>query len=392
MIKSRPPRVLYDKTKKRYYIRSGKKKHFFPVGITKQQAVQMAVSKMRTNAKPRFKTHNLGVSSMPLAKLSNSSAKYQDTPLVVSYNNAQERVKQDVARIIQLKDEINRREREKEEAVKNTRVQEEEKKNKEISGIKQELKRELRKIMPPSLPNSPSNSPRLKIEFKENDEKQADESLSPRGSFSWIGDIMKNYLPGALPRDMQGVDIEEIPNQSGSGENAMKQQIKRDGLYSDQIANMMKDYVKQGFIGVISADEIPALIKPSLHHTRFGFVLNTDPSSKPGEHWTAVFIDTAEDKSVEYYDSYADPPPENFAVDIKKLIDAHDLPYYLKFKVNKIKEQSKSSTLCGFHAMRFLIDRFKGKPFKDCSGYSDIKKAEEIAGGMAKKFAKFGYI
>lgn len=120
--------------------------------------------------------------------------------------------------------------------------------------------------------------------------------------------------------------------------------------------------------------------------------MNTDPSYKQGEHWVAIYVDTTEDKSLEYYDSFAEDPPDNFMNDIKQLIDAHKIPYYLKFKINRIKEQAENSMLCGFHAMKFLIDRFNGKPFKDCSGYSDVRKSEMKAGNMAKKYERFGYI
>ena len=65
--------------------------------------------------------------------------------------------------------------------------------------------------------------------------------------------------------------------------------------------------------------------------------------------------------------------------DLKTLIDKINPDTYLKFKVNKIKQQSPSSNNCGFHAMGFLLDRFAGKEFKDCSGYSNIKESEEKA-------------
>lgn len=171
-----------------------------------------------------------------------------------------------------------------------------------------------------------------------------------------------------------------------------KEQLKRDGLYSDQIAEMMKPYKKSGFLGVIASDEIQHLIEPSMQFDRFGWVMNTDPSDKPGEHWVAVFVDLRNEREIDYYDSFAEDPPANFSTQIKELIDSHDPPYYLKYKINRIKQQAENSTLCGFHAMRFLIDRFHGKPFKECTGYSEVKKSEKQAGQMANKYNKFGYI
>ncbi len=42
--------------------------------------------------------------------------------------------------------------------------------------------------------------------------------------------------------------------------------------------------------------------------------------------------------------------------------------------------------------MKFLIDRFNGKPFKDCTGFSDIVNSEKKAKKFRKKLEKFGFI
>ena len=42
----------------------------------------------------------------------------------------------------------------------------------------------------------------------------------------------------------------------------------------------------------------------------------------------------------------------------------------LRFKVNKIADQSKDSANCGFFATKFLIDRFNGHSFARASGYN----------------------
>ena len=155
---------------------------------------------------------------------------------------------------------------------------------------------------------------------------------------------------------------------------------------------MMSDYVKDGYLGCISCDEIDQLIKPSLNYDKFGFVMNKDPSNKPGSHWVACYIDTIDDLSLEYYDPFGENPDERFFSDIKNIIDAHKPDVYLKFKINRIKDQRENSSLCGFHSMRFLMSRFDGKEFRECSGYSDVLKAEKKAKGMLSKADKFGYI
>ena len=47
-----------------------------------------------------------------------------------------------------------------------------------------------------------------------------------------------------------------------------------------------------------------------------GFIMNLDPSDKPGSHWVAVYING---DSIEYFDPLAGPPSEDFVNRIKNL-------------------------------------------------------------------------
>ena len=69
---------------------------------------------------------------------------------------------------------------------------------------------------------------------------------------------------------------------------------------------------------------------------------------------------------------------ENFVKDIKPFIDKINPSVYLKFKINRIKHQSVSSENCGYFAMKFLMDRFNGKPWQDGSGYSDVRELKNL--------------
>ena len=71
--------------------------------------------------------------------------------------------------------------------------------------------------------------------------------------------------------------------------------------------------------------------------------------------------------------------------DLKKFVDKINHNVYLKFKINKIKQQSAKSDNCGIFAMKFLIDKFNGKPFKFCTGFSDIVNSEKKAEKLKKK-------
>jgi len=89
----------------------------------------------------------------------------------------------------------------------------------------------------------------------------------------------------------------------------------------------MKLFYKNGFMGVISSDEIPKLILKA--KDRMSFIMNSESSNKKGEHWMAVYIDTIHDKSIKYYDSFGEDSPKNFLHDIKKLIDHLQSETYL---------------------------------------------------------------
>jgi hypothetical protein len=150
----------------------------------------------------------------------------------------------------------------------------------------------------------------------------------------------------------------------------------------------MKPFRKYGWKGTYNIDE---LNKIPLSH-KMSFIMNLSPSYKKGTHWVAVYIDTKNDKSVEYYDSYGEDPPLEFMRNIKTLINKLHPEYYLKFKINKIVDQRANSQTCGYHCINFLLDRYKGKPFKDCTGYSEIMKSEKKADELKEKFKKFGLI
>ena len=184
----------------------------------------------------------------------------------------------------------------------------------------------------------------------------------------------------------------------GRGENDGSIDIS-EGMYDSQINGVMKGYKNRGYLGVISKDEIKSKIVPAAKRYLkwfddtdqdggrvISFVMNLDTSDKPGSHWVGVFISADDDKSLEYFDSFARQPPESFMYDIQPVINLFDLPYYMKFKVNKIQTQDDDTSTCGFHVITFLKGRYAGNPFKECSGYDDSSRGERIVRGNMKKF------
>ena len=146
---------------------------------------------------------------------------------------------------------------------------------------------------------------------------------------------------------------------------------------------LMKPYRRFGYLGTFASNELNKVaekIKEKIKHysndkdDRFSFIMNLDKSNQPGSHWVAVYIDPSFDRSLEYFDSFGDQPTEEFMKDIKKVINVLDPETYLKFKVNKIKQQRVNSDNCGYFAMFFLIKRYEGEPFSKITKYDEMEK------------------
>ncbi|GAM23478.1 hypothetical protein SAMD00019534_066530 [Acytostelium subglobosum LB1] len=150
----------------------------------------------------------------------------------------------------------------------------------------------------------------------------------------------------------------------------------------------MQPYAKDGFEGVIASDQLDEL-EPK---QRMSFIMNLDKSNQPGSHWVACNIDAKGDKSIEYYDSFGDDPSTDFLRRMKELVREIDPDVYLKFKVNRVIDQATNTDTCGYHAMRFLLNRYRGVPFKEATGYSDVRREEKKAREMKERYKKFGYL
>ena len=152
----------------------------------------------------------------------------------------------------------------------------------------------------------------------------------------------------------------------------------------------MKNF--KSFLGVYDIDDIDKIPFPK--NKPSGVVLLTDildtrkgMKRKKYNHWVSLYIDPVNEKEINYYDSFANPPPDNMMKRIKKQLI--DIPYYLKFKHNMIKNQSVNSRNCGFFAMKFLIKRFKNEPFKLASGFSDVQQSENNIKAFKRELSKY---
>lgn len=127
----------------------------------------------------------------------------------------------------------------------------------------------------------------------------------------------------------------------------------KNNITSDlQLNQMMATY--PGFLGTFPIDEIPydKLNKNQL----FSFIVNMEPSYKSGSHWVAVF-NPSEPKNnyVDYWDSFGIVPPTQ----IQQLKKLKPIMY------NTSPIQNIKSTACGYYAVYFLKERYKGRKYLD---------------------------
>ena len=177
--------------------------------------------------------------------------------------------------------------------------------------------------------------------------------------------------------DLPDEEIDEIELQKGSGRSTR-------GLYTSQIEEMIKQY-KPNYLGCIASNEIKSLLPSIKKQRQLCFIQNTD--DKKGLHWIAWFIDR-DRKTIEYYDSLADPLPKDLFKNIQPLlkkISATGVKW--KWKYNLIRDQNYNSDTCGWFAMIFLKDRLNGVLFQIASHYErGEKRVKEVMKNMKHQF------
>ncbi len=99
------------------------------------------------------------------------------------------------------------------------------------------------------------------------------------------------------------------PERVKHGWGLTNHRIKREGMDSDEIAQVLKKKTHH-VIPVITSDQIAKLL-PLVNHTtkQFGFVINSQSETKPGMHWRAIYFDRKK-AEVCYIESLVTDPTE----------------------------------------------------------------------------------
>ena len=104
-------------------------------------------------------------------------------------------------------------------------------------------------------------------------------------------------------------------------------------------------FVKNIFKKACAKDELLHVNYPS------AYVINSHPSSKPGEHWIAVYFD--KHGKGEYFDSYGLPPSVN---GFTALMERNSKEWVYNDKTL----QSLFFTTCGHYCVYFVLYRCRG--------------------------------
>ncbi len=113
-------------------------------------------------------------------------------------------------------------------------------------------------------------------------------------------------------------------------------------METKQIHVVSSKTIGETFLGVFPSDRLPAKAK-----RQCSLIVNTNPSTKPGAHWVAIYVDSI--GTLEYFDSYGlQPTVTSISTYISK---------YKKWRYNSKRIQSPLSSVCGHYCIYFLIMR-----------------------------------
>lgn len=109
---------------------------------------------------------------------------------------------------------------------------------------------------------------------------------------------------------------------------------------------------KKFFIGVFAANQLPRTPRKNT----YAFVLNSDPDTLQGSHWTAVFVqrNRLNEPVLDFFCSFGRSYKE-YGFPLKK--------YAKRIRYNTFQFQPNSSDTCGMHCIVFVQSRCIGVPY-----------------------------
>ena len=112
--------------------------------------------------------------------------------------------------------------------------------------------------------------------------------------------------------------------------------------------------LKRYFYGTLPADKLP--VHPHQRHST-GYIVNTDPSGEPGEHWLAIWT---KNNVCEVLDSYGLPLSTYSNPDLQRWFKQWNTVLQ-----NQDTLQALESQTCGHYALMYLKSRARGQSMQD---------------------------
>ena len=418
------PRRLYSTTEGKFYYLVGGKKKFIkaPTGISQKQISKINIKNIVNIPEPKRikrrkkrvvpvygnrvgvvlqKSVSAGVPSLPItffypkkniptlddqAKLSSDTTTKQLTNLIESENKFQKQLLQGISAVpssSRIPPIIASESKSDEEIPSSSRIPpiiaSESKGDEEIPSSN------IRRTRGPLITPSPSITGPLITPSPSITREASESSIGSSSSATSFGkrlvSVVKKIVAGATVIPEVEEEDERVDGKRVDGKIVDGKRVggKGDGLYNDEIEKIVKKRIKN-YIPVIASDEIDGLLKyVGRGDKRFGFVINTNPSTSDGSgndgnrlgHWRSIFINNEDDyPSIEYFDPLAEGkmPPELISI-CRKITRKMNPEFLFKYKQNMLRRQSKLTSNCGHHSIKFLDDRFNGIPFSEASGY-----------------------
>lgn len=134
-------------------------------------------------------------------------------------------------------------------------------------------------------------------------------------------------------------------------------------MNSLEIALILKSVksTKNVFLGVFACDDLPT----NISRTPAILICNTQPLTKSGEHWIAIYI--SKKRYGEYFDSFGLPPQnEFFIIFLRKNC--------VNYKYNKVMIQSLFSNFCGQFCIIYSFFKSQNKSLNACLKLFNLKK------------------
>ena len=95
--------------------------------------------------------------------------------------------------------------------------------------------------------------------------------------------------------------------------------------------------------------------------TKLGFIFNTDPHTKGGEHWISLFVNIKKG-TIYFFDSAGNDIPREIQVLVDRIINqGKEMNIQFKFDKNYPVEHQYGTTECGIYSLFFIVHMLEDK-------------------------------